>query len=643
MKPTALCLAVILPWWSAALAAEELSIIPAPAKVAVSDGTFTLTPKTTLVADAALAAQLKAALEPATGYAFETAAAGKDNSIVLTQDVGLSDTLGDEGYTLSVSTKGVAIRAASEAGLFYGIQTLRQLLPPEIYKAGKVEAVAWTIPCFAITESPRFEWRGMMLDVARHYQPVEFIRKYIDLMAIHKLNRFHLHLTDNEAWRVEIKKYPDLTQKSSSEGKRLSYGKPTFYTQDELCAIVAYAAQRHIIVIPEIDVPGHSRAAVSASGGKWGGRSLNLQEGTIEAYHDIFTELMEIFPGPYIHVGGDEVGANWLKNEADLKVIEAHGIKKTASHVQEWLQSRLVEPIRSAKRRPVMWYMDPSWLGKSKRHQEGKEFPISKDTVVMGWFDPGRSMLAAQAGYDVVMNPMLGTYFDYRTQRDSPIGQGRVNTLDDVYGFDPLAGVTEEKTARHILGTQGQLWSESMTDPNIVESKSFPRTCALAEVAWTPQDLRDYAQFTGRMKTHYQRLDALKVNYYKLKTPMTVIATETLEKTGQVTKFEWDISRHLTGAGAYRIMFDTWRFTHLIEVKGVQLTCNGKTVFSSDRVANTTKAEGGKSTGAYDFELPQYDPNGTYVLKTEITRIGKGKPWDMDLCIRKNTSPKKGN
>jgi len=593
----------------------------------VGGGAFTLSAKTVVVADAALAKVLKDYLGVATGYDLKTAATGGDNSINLTLDAKLGDELGEEGYKLSVTKGGVAIHAATEAGGFYGIQTLRQLLPPEIYNSEKVQNVAWTIPCVEITDRPRFAWRGMHLDVARHYMPPDFIRRYIDLMAMHKLNRFHLHLTDDQAWRIEIRKYPELTQKGSSKGHRTDYGKPMFYTQDEMRKIVAYASQRHIVVIPEIETPGHSKAVCGVHRQWSGGRSLNLQEGTISAFHDIFKEVMEVFPGPYIHIGGDEVRANWLRNEADLKVIEKNSLGKRVDKIQEWLQGRLVEPIRAAKRRPVMWFMDSSW--------DPAESPITKDTVVMGWFDRDRSMKAAKAGHDVVMNPMVPTYFDYRNQRDSPIGNGRVNTLDMVYGFDPLpAGSADEKTADHILGVQGQLWSESMTGPKIVESKSFPRTCALAEVAWTPQGTRDYAQFTARMKTHYRRLDALKVNYYKLKAPMTVIATESLTaEIGKAQKFEWTISSHLKGAGAYRIMFDTWRFTHLIEVKNVQLTCNGKPVVTSDRIGNMKNE--GKPGGIFDLELPKYEPTGDYVLKAEITRVGKGKPWDVNLCIRK--------
>jgi len=281
-----------------------------------------------------------------------------------------------------------------------------------------------------------------------------------------------------------------------------------------------------------------------------------------------------------------------------------------------------------------MWFMDQSWLDEKKKkgkQVEGKEYPISKDTIVMGWFDPDRSMRAAKAGYDVVMNPMVGTYFDYRNQRDSPIGSGRVNSLDMVYGFDPLpTGTLDEKAAKHILGTQGQLWSESMTSLKIVESKSFPRTCALAEVAWTPQDLRDYKQFTTRMKTHYRRLDVLNVNYYKLKIPMTVVATEQIVKKPK--KFEWPISTHLNGSGTYRVLFDTSRYNHYIEIKNLQLTCNGKPVFTSARIADTRND--GKLAAIYDIKLPEHDPKGSYVLKAEL-KIAHKRDCTMYLCIRK--------
>ena len=274
-----------------------------------------------------------------------------------------------------------------------------------------------------------------MLDVARHYQPVEFIYKYLDLMAIHKLNRFHLHLTDSKAWRVEIKKYPELALKTahiagSGKNRNNNYPKPMYYTQDELREIVAYAAERHIVVIPEIDIPGHSRAAMGVHP-EWScGGDLSLQDVTINAYREIFKELTEVFPGPYIHVGGDEVRAQWLKSPADLKVVEKNHLPKDNGKIQEWLQGQITGPMRTAGRRPVMWFMEGRW--------KADESTVSKDTIIMSWFTVEDGLDTAKAGYDVVINPKHPTYFDYRIQRDSPIPCISLNTLKMAYEWDPL-------------------------------------------------------------------------------------------------------------------------------------------------------------------------------------------------------------
>ena len=599
-----------------------ISIIPLPEKIEKTGGTFALTSKTLLVASVPQAKIVDQYLGTATGYHFRISKEGDDNCITLIQDDQLARELGVEGYKLSVTLKGVTIQAAGEAGVFYGLQTLRQLLPAEIYQKKQVEGVAWTIPCVEITDSPRFEWRGMMLDVARHYQPVDFIHKYIDLMAIHKLNRFHLHLTDHNAWRVEIKKYPELTAKGSG-GK--------FYSQKELRDIVLYAAKQHIVVIPEIESPGHSGAALRVHPEWRTGHAVNLQETTIAAFHTIFKEVMEIFPSEYIHVGGDEVWASWLNNEADLQVIDKQGLSKNNLAIQEWLQGRLIEPILAARRRPAMWFMKESWdIGES---------PLSKDTLILGWFGRAESMKAVEAGYDVVMAPMDGTYFDYRTQRDSPVSGIGINTLDNVYNYDPLpAKLANDKTTKRILGVQGQLWSESMPDPNTVESRSFPRTCALAEVAWTPRSQKNYEQFTKRMDKQYQRLEVLGVNYYKLKTPMTVVATESFTvKRGEKQSFEWPLSSYLNkGAGEYEMMFHVPVWYQSIEASHVQLICNGKVLVAPDWVGDTTK-RGGKINGLFRIKLPHYDPTASYVLKAEVKNLSRRGDCAFEFCLRKKT------
>jgi hexosaminidase len=439
---------------------------------------------------------------------------------------------------------------------------------------------------------------------------------------MHKLNRLHLHLTDSNAWRVEIKKYPELTAKGSG-GK--------FYSQKELRDIVQYAAKLHIVVIPEIESPGHSGAALSVHPEWRTGHAVNLQEKTIVAFHTIFKEVMDIFPSEYIHVGGDEVGASWLNNEADLQVIEKQGLAKNNLAIQEWLQGQLIEPILAARRRPAMWFMKESWnIGES---------PLSKDTLVLGWFGREESMKAVEAGYDVVMAPMDGTYFDYRTQRDSPVSGIGINTLDNVYNYDPLpAKLANDKTTKRILGVQGQLWGADFKEPREVENHGFPRTCALAEVAWTARSQKNYKQFIKRMEKQYHRLEFLGVNYYKLKTPMTVVATESVTvKRGATQSFEWPLSSYLNkGAGEYEMMFHVPDYYHSIEASHVQLICNGKVLVAPDWVGDTTK-RGGKINGLFRIKLPHYDPTASYVLKAEVKNLSRRGDCAFEFCLRKKT------
>ena len=603
---------------------NSISIVPMPAKMKRASGHFCLTSKTSIVASESLARVLRDYLKPATGYGFDVADSGNENCIVLKTVSQLVGELGDEGYKLLVTEQNVKIQAATEAGLFYGVQSLRQLLPPEIYKSNTDEEVSWTMPCVEIVDKPRFEWRGMLLDPARHFISISYLRKYIDLMAMHKLNRLQLHLTDGQGWRIEINKYPKLATQGRNKGN--------FYTQKEMRELVAYAAERNVVIVPEIEAPGHAGAAFGAYPEWRAGGSINLQEKTIAAFQDIYREVMDVFSTPYVHVGGDEVSAGWLRNEADLKVIKKYNLGNNTHAIQEWLQDRLMKPILTNKKvRPMMWYMNERW--------DVEKSILNKDTIIYGWFKRDTAMKAVNAGYDVVMAPMKGTYFDYRTQRDSPISGIDINTLKAAYEYDPLpAELTNATTTKRILGVQGQLWGERLSSVDILESKGFPRTSALAEVAWTPRRQKNYEQFTTRLKKQYQRFDLLGVNYYKLKTPMTLVATETLDvKNTAGQQFEWNVGPHLKGAGEYEIMFHMPIWNHNIEVSQVQLICDGKVVVSSDWVGNT-RSRGGKINGLTKFKLTIHNPTGTYLLNAVVKNQGRGNDCVFEFCIRKRTT-----
>jgi hexosaminidase len=521
---------------------SAFAVIPRPARLVPGRGSFTLT--ASIVTDRAtgdLGELLSGYLFPATGLRLAVRAAAPPAArpgapvVSLRLDPGLAS-LGAEGYRLEVTPERVSIRASQRAGAFYAIQTLRQLLPVEIFRAATVSGVAWTVPAVTIEDFPRFSWRGAHLDVARHFMPKEFVKKFIDLLALHKLNRFHWHLTDDQGWRLEIKRYPRLTaigawrretiigRPDADSTKWRFDGQPHggFYTQDDVRELVAYAAARFITVVPEIEMPGHSQAAIAAYPelGNTGdtipvwtsfgisANILNAEESTIRFYQNVLTEVMALFPGRWIHVGGDEaVKAQWQASARAQARIRELGLKDE-HELQSWFIRRMDEFLTAHGRALVGW-------------DEILEGGLAPNAVVMSWRGTDGGIAAAQAGHDVVMAPGEYTYFDHYQSADTaaePVAWGGFLPLDTVYAFEPVPAALSPSEAAHVLGAQGQHWSEFMPDPKHVEYMAFPRLCALAEVLWTPREQRDYTDFLARLDTHLRRLAILDVNYRPLYT-----------------------------------------------------------------------------------------------------------------------------
>jgi hexosaminidase len=518
------------------LASDSIpAIVPRPAHVAVKPGAFALTAGTVIVTDRALRGLgelLGDYLFPATGLrlAVRSAAPAGTSVISLRLDSSLAR-LGDEGYRLDASPSHVAIRAYRAAGAFYGLQTLRQLFPPAIFRQAQTAGVIWSIPAIAIEDSPRFAWRGVHLDVARHFMPKEFVKKYIDLAALHKLNRFHWHLTDDQGWRLEIKQYPRLTQvgawrRETLIGRKVQDsttwrfdGQPHggFYTQDDVREIVAYAAARFVTIVPEIEMPGHSQAAIAAypelgnTGDaipvwtSWGvdQNILNPGDATVRFYQNVLTEVMGLFPGRWIHIGGDEAPkTQWIASPLAQARIRELGLKNE-DELQSWFTHRMDEFLTAHGRRLVGW-------------DEILEGGLAPNAVVMSWRGVDGGIAAAQARHDVVMAPGSHTYFDHYQSADTvaePLAIGGYLPLDTVYSFEPVPPALTADEARYVLGAQGQLWTEYIPDPKRAEYMVFPRACALAEVLWTPRAGRDFADFTRRLATHLERLAILDVNY----------------------------------------------------------------------------------------------------------------------------------
>ncbi len=464
-----------------------------------------------------------------------------------TPEVGLTlrltapdSSLGREGYRLSTAASGVVIESPTEAGLFYGLQTFRQLL-----HAGP----AGTVPEVRISDVPRFQYRGMHLDVARHFFPVEFVERYIDLLSRYKFNTFHWHLTDDQGWRIEIAGYPKLTEVGSCRRETVVernfdpyIGDSTrycgFYTQEEIRRVVAYAAARHITIVPEIEMPGHAQAAIAAypelacTAGPfevstmWGVDEdiLCPSDATFAFLEGVLTEVMALFPGPYIHIGGDEAPkARWKSSDLAQSLIRSQNLKNE-EELQSWFTQQIERFLNAHGRRLIGW-------------DEILEGGLAPEATVMSWRGVSGGIAAAQQGHDVIMTPTSHAYFDYAQGEPGlePFSGGGNLPLERVYSFEPVPAVLTPEQAVHVLGAQGNVWTEYLKTPDRVEWMVFPRMLAMAEVTWSPASVRDWASFVARLPGALAALDRMGVNY----RPPNVIGLErdrlTLADTAIVT------------------------------------------------------------------------------------------------------------
>ena len=441
--------------------------------------------------------------------------------------------IGAEGYTLTSDAEGVRITGGDAAGAFYGAQTLLQLLPTAIYGQSDAMTVPLTVPGATIRDQPAFGWRGAMLDVARHFQPVEFVLRYLDLLALHKLNVLHLHLTDDQGWRLRIDRYPKLTEIGGQRSETV-LGRPSrdpsrerydhtphegHFSKDDIRRILDHARARHIRVMPEIEVPGHSQAAIAAYpelgnmtepievAKTWGiiTHVLNVEEATIAFYRDVFDEVFELFDSPYVHVGGDECPRDEWK--ASPRVQERMAELRVADEdaLQSWFIHQIGEHFTAQGRTLVGW-------------DEILEGGLAPNAVVMSWRGEAGGIAAAQAGHDVIMTSNGHTYFDYY-QSDDRVGEpyafNSTITLERAYQHRPVPAALTPEQAEHVLGAQYQTWTEYIPSTGQLEYQAFPRACAFAETVWAPEP-GDYAEFLGRLRTHVQRLDGLNVQYRPL-------------------------------------------------------------------------------------------------------------------------------
>lgn len=504
---------------------REVAVIPKPSQVENGKGTFLLNEKTTLVFDennpdlSRIAGFLNEHLKGYYGFQLRTEKRdGTGIQLVITDTV----SLGNEGYLMEVGEKKILIAAAGPAGIFYGIQSLKQLIP-----VAGTKRMPLTIASVTIRDQPRFGWRGMHLDVSRHFFPVPLVKRYIDYLAMYKLNTFHWHLTDDQGWRVEIKKYPELTAVSSwrdatvkghqtEEYGGFIYG--GFYTQDQIREIVKYAADRYITIVPEIEMPGHAVAALAAfpgigcTGGpykvetKWGifhdvfcagnEQTFNILEGVLE-------EVCELFPSTLIHIGGDECPKDrWKECPLCQKRIRDEGLKD-AYELQSYFIRRMEKYLNAKGRQIIGW-------------DEILEGGLAPGASVMSWRGEKGGIEAAKMGHPVVMTPSSHLYFIYYHTEDrgkEPKSHGAVLPLEKVYSYEPIPAELNAEESRLILGAQGCLWAEYIASSKMMEYMLFPRICALSEIVWSPREQKNFDSFEERMKSEYPRLDVYNINY----------------------------------------------------------------------------------------------------------------------------------
>ena len=509
---------------------KEVSIVPITNHLEETNGAFVLKSNTSIgVIDAELipaAEYLADMLSRATGYDLKV----KEGEGTIT--LALGDVQGKEGaYTLTAESDKVNITGNSYGGVIAGIESLRQLFPPQIESKEIVKGTDWAIPAVNIQDAPRFEWRGIMLDVSRHFYTIDEVKELLDVMALYKMNKFHWHLTDDQGWRIEIKKYPKLTTVGGYRKKTIvgyMWDNPTewntkryggFYTQEDIKEVVAYAKKRFVEIIPEIEMPGHSVAALTAypeyscTGGpfevegRWGvfNDIYCTKESTFTFMQDILDEVVELFPSSYIHLGGDEAPRIRWKNcvHCQERMKQEHLTKE--AELQTYFINRIENYLNTKGKKIIGW-------------DEILEGGILQRATVMSWRGEKGGIHAAKAGYDVIMSPNIYMYFNCLQSKvnEKKIGNpNRVITLEKVYNYHPVPEVLSADEAKHIKGVQANLWTEYMSALDEMEYMLYPRVAALSEVAWSKKENKDYGRFCTRLESIRRHYDVLGVDYCK--------------------------------------------------------------------------------------------------------------------------------
>jgi len=511
--------------------AQTFSLIPLPAEIKPGAGEFIFTDATKIVLKTGSDEVKKSCdfflnlINPSTGLNIEFASSSP-SPIYVEIDSLIAH---PEGYHLKVTSKDITIRAQTPTGVFYAFQTLRQLLPPFIESRTVVTSRVWKVPAIEINDAPRFPYRGLMLDVARHFFPVSDIKHFIDLMAMHKFNRLHLHLTDDQGWRIEIHTYPKLHTVGAWRRETLighqndeyyrfdGIRHGGYYTQVQLKELVQYAADRHITIVPEINIPGHVTAMLAAYpelacfessfevARSWGvfQNVLCPREDTFLFLENVLQEVINIFPGKYIHIGGNECSKVQWQNSEYCHNLKIQTYLYTNEQLQTWFMRRIARFVQSYGRQVIGW-------------DEMIDGGDISGATIMAWRDEQKGVAAASKGYPVIMAPQRYSNFDiyqWRNRNEEPLAQSGLLPLSMVYMYDPVPKELSDNHKQYISGAQGNLWTEYIADRRHLEYMTYPRACALAEIVWTPANRKSYPQFLNRLREHSKRLELLNVNF----------------------------------------------------------------------------------------------------------------------------------
>lgn len=651
MKKTLIALGLIILIGFAEVQAKSVSIVPKPVEIKTGSTAFMLNKDTRIKASYLLINEgqfLKDQIKISTGMELRLSGSGSTNVVELKVDLKLHKKYGEEAYRIKIDKSKVLVSGGSATGVFYGIQSLLQLMPEKVFSRVNNNINDLTIPGVEILDYPRFGWRGFMLDASRSFQPVQYVKKTIDLMAIHKMNVLHWHLTDDHGWRVEIKKYPELTQIAAFrnqpnyplKGEINPYG--GFYTQKQIRELVQYAEERHITIVPEVDLPGHSSALLQAMPEltcdnvekqkhvqyfrDYPMRNTNYirhrgsnvvcagKESVYPVIENILDELIDLFPSEYIHVGGDEVKKDWWEACSDCQEKAKKEDLKDMDELQAYFIKRLEEMVVARGRKLIGW-------------DEILEGGLSPTASVMGWRGMKGAEESVKQGRKTVVASNQG-YYIQRNQTENPLhpqGWPRITTAKHIYEYNPIPEGLTKTQEELILGIQTSVWTPFMHKNELWDIALYPRNCALSEAAWTQNELKDWDDFENRMNSHYKRLAYQGVAYWR-ENSKVIGNWDTQELWNESSVLKYDVSDQIKEVGVYFFLGNLTEGAELVVEQAILLK-NGKQIASDNHLGYISAKRNHDRIYFLDVQDVEQDAKYELQLKVKGTlgKISKGE------------------